>query len=98
MLFTGDIEDRCPISFVQARDIENPVGFDEKHAFECDDLVEWLTQHKPSNPMTTKTVRGKVADILRPLIVAGDGAHVEETWGKLMEAGDVLEQVKLGVK
>ena len=39
-------------------------------------------------------MRGKVADILRPLIVAGDETHVQETWGKLMAAGDVLEQVK----
>ena len=49
--------------------------------------------------MTTKTVQGRVADILHPLlIVAGDDAHVKKTWGKLMEAGDVLEQVELGVK
>jgi hypothetical protein len=77
--------------FVRAstRDNENPVGIDEKHVFECDDLVEWLTQHQQSNLMTTKTVQGKVADILLLLIiVAGDDAHVDETWGKLMEAGD----------
>jgi hypothetical protein len=58
MLFKGGVEDRCPISFVQVLDIDsdNPVGFDEKHVFECDALVEWLAQHKPSNLMTTKMV------------------------------------------
>jgi hypothetical protein len=52
----------------------------------------------PANPATkTPAVRGNVADILRPLIiVTGDDTHVEKTWGKLMEAGDVLEQVELG--
>jgi hypothetical protein len=90
MQFTGDIEDRCPISFSTIRDIENPVGFDDKHAFECGDLVEWLTQHKPTNPMTSASVHGLVADILHPLIVEGDDSHVDETRLKLDRAGCVL--------
>jgi hypothetical protein len=35
--------------------------------------------------------------LLLLIIVAGDDAHMEKTWGKLMEAGDVLEQVELEV-
>jgi hypothetical protein len=90
MHFTGDIEDTCPISFAPVREIANPVGFESKHAFECDDVVLWITQHKPCNPITTLPVEGNVADVLHPLIVDGNDAHVSETCFKLSQAGRVL--------
>ena len=87
MRFSGDIDDRCPISFVDVRDIENPVGFDDaKHAFECRDLVEWLTHHSASNPMTREPLTGTVAEMVHPLIVDGDEAHLDETRRNLRRA------------
>lgn len=94
MRFAGDIEDRCPISYTETRAIKNPVGFDEKHAFECDDLVEWLTHHRACNPMTSEPVRGLVVDILRALIVEGDDAHVAETQARLARAGPVWNRAR----
>ena len=89
--FKGDIEnDRCPISLRFIRELSNPVGFDAKHAFECDDLVLWLTQVRATNPMTSQRVRGdKVADVVRPMVVDGNNAHVKETRKKLILAGFV---------
>ena len=92
MLFTGDNEDRCPISFARATDIQNPVGFNSKHAFECNMLVYWLTRRNPVNPITAGTVHGKISDILHPLIVEGDLAHVNTTQGMLDGAGYALAE------
>ena len=89
MQFTGDIEDVCPISFAPVREIANPVGFESDHAFECDDIVLWITQHKACNPVTTLPIEGKVADVLHPLIVDGDDTHVNETCIKLSQAGNI---------
>jgi hypothetical protein len=90
MLFTGDSGDRCPISFARARNIKNPVGFNSNHAFECNMLVYWLTQRSPINPITAVTVCGKISDILHPLIVKGDHAHVNTTQRMLDVAGYAL--------
>jgi hypothetical protein len=80
MQYTGDPSDVCPISFAQVADLERPVGFDAAHAFECESIVEWLTRHKCTNPLTGKRYSGMpVADILRPLIVGGRGEHVSST-------------------
>jgi hypothetical protein len=90
MQFTGDIEDTCPISFAPVSEIANPVGFESTHAFECDDVVLWITQHKGCNPITALPVEGRVADVLHPLIVNGDDAHVSDTCIKLSQAGLIL--------
>ena len=92
MLFTGDSDDRCPISFARATDIKHPVGFNSKNAFECSMLVYWLTHRNPINPITAETVHGKISDILRPLIVEGEHAHVNTTQGMLDGAGYALAE------
>jgi hypothetical protein len=95
MLFTGDSGDRCPISFARARNIKNPVGFNSNHAFECNMLVYWLTQRSPINPITAVTVRGRISNILHPLIVEGDCTHVNTTQGMLDGAGYALAEPTL---
>ena len=92
MLFAGDpSSDRCPISFARAADIEHPVGFTPRHAFECTMLVHWLTRCSATNPITSETVRGKrLSDVLRPLVVRGDRAHVRATQGMLDGAGRAM--------
>jgi hypothetical protein len=54
-------------------------------------LVYWLTQRSPINPITADTVRGRISDILHPLIIVkGDHAHVNTTQGMLDGAGYAL--------
>jgi len=80
MLYTGDPSDVCAITFVPVGELERPVGFNSTHAFECTSIVEWLTRHKSTDPMTCKDYTGKpMADILHPLIVNGDAEHVATT-------------------
>ena len=92
MQFLGDADDVCPISFVPVRELAHPVGFDAHRAFECDSVTEWITQHRPTNPVTTLPVVGgpRVVDVLFPLVVEGDDAHVGATRIKLSDAGRVL--------
>ena len=90
MQFLGDLDDVCTISFVPIREIANPVGFDAYRAFECDSVVEWITKHRPTNPITTLPIQGRVVDVLSPLIINGDDAHVSFTRIKLSEAGNVM--------
>ena len=41
MNFSGDIsEDVCVISFLPVVELEHPVGFDSRHAFECECIVQ----------------------------------------------------------
>jgi hypothetical protein len=89
MLYTGDSTERCPISFLRVKDIENPVGFDGGQAYECDHLIEWLTRYRHTNPITSQRVEGRLIDILHPLIVEGNDAHVSETLVKLGRAGTI---------
>ena len=88
MLYTGDRSDTCAISFAPLSDIEQPVGFDSAHAFECECIVEWLTKHRSSNPMTGECIppRTPIASLLRPLIVI-EGVHVPKTQEILDRAG-----------
>jgi hypothetical protein len=80
MLYTGDPLDVCPITFVPVGELERPVGFDSAHAFECEGIVEWLTRHKSTNPLTLTDYSGApVAEILHPLIVNGRTSHVAHT-------------------
>ena len=91
MQFLGDADDVCPISFVPIRELAHPVGFDAHRAFDCDCVTEWITQHRPTNPVTTLPVGGpRVVDVLFPLVVEGDDAHVGATRIKLSDAGRVL--------
>ena len=92
MQFLGDADDVCPISFVPVRELAHPVGFDAHRAFECDSVTEWITQHRPTNPVTTLPVVGgpRVVDVLFPLVVEGNDAHVGATRIKLSDAGRVL--------
>ena len=88
MLYTGDRSDTCAISFAPLSDIEQPVGFDSAHAFECECIVEWLAKHRSSNPMTGERIppRTPIASLLRPLIVI-EGIHVAQTQEILDRAG-----------
>ncbi len=71
--FQGDVEnDRCPISLLLIRDLANPVGFDARHEFICDVLI--ITSQRVSGEM--------VADVVHPLIIDCDDAHVQETQNK----------------
>ena len=87
MEYTGNLDDVCPISFTPVSEILHPVGFNAKNAFECDMIVGWLTEHNARNPLTSSEVRGPVASVLHPLIIAGDDSHVQETMGMLQRAG-----------
>ena len=66
------------------------MGFDAYHAFEFDSVTEWITKHRPTNPVTTLPVEGRVVDVLHPLIVNGNDVHVSSTRVKLSEAGNVM--------
>jgi hypothetical protein len=95
MLYTGDAADFCPISFAPVCDLEQPVGFDAGHAFECECIVEWLTLHRSTNPLTGKDFSGALlADILHPLIVCGNNEHVPETLLVLSNAGRAIGHAK----
>ena len=87
--YTGDLDDVCPISFTSVNEISHPVGFNAKHAFECDMIVGWLAEHNARNPLTNSEVNGPVASVLHPLIIAGDDSHVQETMGMLQRAGHI---------
>ena len=92
LLYTGDRSDTCAISFTPLSDIEQPVGFDSAHAFECECIVEWLAKHRSSNPMTGENIppRTPIASLLRPLIVNegdDDDARVAQTQAMLDGAG-----------
>ena len=91
MLYTGDATDRCAISFTPVCDIEQPVGFESAHAYECECIVEWITKRSSSNPITGETIPPftPVTDVLRPLIIQGD-AHVASTQATLERAGKTV--------
>ena len=74
IVYTGDIKNNvCPISFIPVKDLEHPVGFDTEHAFECECIVRWLTQHRCINPVTGKVLGPvPVASVLRPLVIGGN--------------------------
>ena len=95
MQVLGDADDVYPNSFVPVCELAHPVGFDAHRAFDCDSVTEWITQHRPTNPVTTLPVGGpRVVDVLFPLVVEGDGAHVgascRATRIKPSDAGRVL--------
>ena len=93
MNFSGDIlEDVCIISFLPVVQLENPVGFDSRHAFECECIVQWLTRFRATNPVTGQTFPlSLVALLLHPLVVDGREEHVNATQGMLDRAGWVID-------
>lgn len=90
----GDLDDVCSITFLPVREIAHPVRLDAHRAFECDSITEWITKHSPTNPVTLlpSILDGRVVDVLHPLIVEGNYAHVDETRIKLCHAGNVMLQ------
>ena len=89
-MFTGDTDDRCAITFAPVSELEHPVGFESTHAYECDSLIEWL-RVRPTNPITAQEIAcdSFIVDVVQPLIVQGDCAHLESTRSKLARAGRI---------
>jgi hypothetical protein len=52
MKYTGDRDDVCAISLIPVAQLKHPVGFEPNHAFDCESIVEWITQHRNINPIT----------------------------------------------
>lgn len=91
MEFTGDLDDVCPISYTPVRSLEHPVGFDAGHAYDCDSAVTWITKHRPCDPMTSMPLVGiRVEDVLHPLIIQGEAAHLDATRARLQQAGALM--------
>jgi len=93
MNFSGDIsEDVCVISFLPVVQLEHPVGFDSRHAFECECIVQWLTHFRATHPVTGQTFPpGPVAALLHPLVVDGHEEHVNATQEMLDRGGWVMD-------
>ena len=92
MIFTGDVNDRCAISFALVKELDHPVGFEPMHAYDCDSLIEWL-RVRPTNPITAQEIARDsfVIDVLQPLVVQENRGHLESTRAKLERAGKVCE-------
>ena len=56
MEFIGDVDDRCVISFLPVAELQRPVGFDGRHAFECESIVDWLCNYRATHPVTGQTI------------------------------------------
>jgi hypothetical protein len=96
LIYTGEMEDVCPISFVPVESISRPVGFDSKHAFECECLVEWLTKYRCINPVTGEALGPvPITTILHPLIIGGecpeDPIYLAQTVSILSKAGTAVD-------
>jgi len=91
MQYNGDLDDTCVISFLPVTELERPVGFDSRRAFECESVVHWLTQYRATHPITGQTiVEQPIASVLHPLIINGRSDHVASTEEILMRAGGVI--------
>ena len=94
MLYSGDIADVCAISFTPVRQIERPVGFDARHAFECQSIVEWLTKCRCINPVTSQVLGPvPISSVLHPLIIeqCTDSSELEQTLRILTTAGNAID-------
>ena len=92
MHFTGEADDLCVISFLPVTELERPVGFDGRHAFECESIVDWLQNYRASHPVTGQVIqRQPLSSALHPLIVNGNDSHVSETLDLLLRAGWVID-------
>ena len=92
MLYTGDVNDTCVISFLPVTELERPVGFDGRHAFECESVVHWLTQYRGTHPVTGLVIQPHqlISSVLHPLIVNGRIDHLAGTRHRLECAGSVI--------
>ena len=89
MRFTGDVEhDKCPITLTPVTELEHPVGFDPKCAYECDALIAWL-RVKQCNPLTSEPLdtSARFVDVLQVMIINEQIARVPMTQTKLRQAG-----------
>ena len=92
MEFAGDASDMCVISFASVSQLERPVGFDNRHAFEFESIVNWLQHYRGTHPVTGQVIhRQPVSSVLRPLVVNGDASHVSETQRLLLQTGWVID-------
>ena len=92
MQYNGDLDDTCVISFLPVTELERPVGFDSRRAFECESVVHWLTQYRATHPITGQTIEAQpVASVLHPLIINGRSDHVASTTKILERAGSVID-------
>jgi hypothetical protein len=96
MLYSGDMNDVCAITCTPVKELNRPVGFDTAHAFECEAIVEWITNHRSTNPVTGQNVpKTAVACLLHPLIVDEENAeHIVETQIMLNSSGWVTGSEK----
>ena len=93
MQYNGDLDDTCVISFLPVTELERPVGFDSRRAFECESVVHWLTQYRATHPITGQRLCREaqpVASVLHPLIINGRSDHVASTTKILERAGKTI--------
>jgi hypothetical protein len=92
MEFLGDVDDRCVISFLPVADLQRPVGFDGRHAFECECIVDWLCNYRATHPVTGQAIpKQPLSSVLHPLVVNGNDAHVSETQCVLLRSGWTID-------
>ena len=92
MEFIGDADDRCVISFLPVAELQRPVGFDGRHAFECESIVDWLCNYRATHPVTGLTIpKQPLSSVLHPLVVNGNDAHVSETQRVLLQSGWTID-------
>ncbi len=93
MLFTGSSDDRCVISFLPVTELERPVGFDGRHAFECELVVNWLTRFRNTHPITGRLIKPHmpVSQVLHALVIDGRRDHLTETQQMLARSGLVID-------
>jgi hypothetical protein len=92
MEFIGDVDDRCVISFLPVAELQRPVGFDGRHAFECESIVDWLCNYRATHPVTGQTIpKQPLSSVLHPLVVNGNDAHVSETQRVLLQSGWTMD-------
>ena len=96
MEYIGDLEDVCVISFLPVTQLERPVGFDARRAFECESVVHWLTRYRATHPITGQIITAQpVASALHPLIINGRADHVASTNDILRRAGSVIHTLEV---
>ena len=96
MEYIGDADtSMCVISFLPVSQLERPVGFDSRHAFECEYVVRWLTRFQGTHPVTGQMIQQgtSISSVLHPLIVNGRREHVAGTEHLLKRAGAVMTRV-----
>ena len=94
MLYTGDPNDVCAITFTPVEDISHPVGFDANHAFECESIIHWLTKVRCTNPLNGQKIGPvPISTVLHPLMVGEvlDVRDLEYTIEMISSAGNAID-------